>query len=906
MRDTHHLTLKLFAGVVLLTAVGTAGAQSASTDTARAKVVTVIPGAKYRAGAFERAMLGSGWRDVWTTPVQAPLLSIDNHAGGLKLKERGGGFHSIVLHLDEQKGWREYRFRSVDKFPMQGLPDALEGTTVGKLLFEDQVSVFFPAAPLLLPPLLRSVGVLHVDPDLYVMGDSPQFKELRDTVVGMLGTFELKAEEAPDDKPGFAGSTSIKGTEKLFDDLTESRDHRVDEREFLAARFIDFIVNDPDRTPDNWDWARFGEKGAYSWRPLPRDRDQAFIDARGLLNQFLIRRFYPKQLAFNPNISLKGLTYTTHQLDRRLLQRLNADDFRDVALRVQRAVHDSVIAQVVAEIPAEWRARTSADERVTSVLRARRENLPDFANRFYRSLAREVDVYGTDEADRISVVRHRDGRLSVVITDPEPATVATVQADGRVVMTSNGSVESAAGRGAYFSRTFLPGETKEVRLYANGGNDVAVVSGLASDGIKVRLIGGKGDDFLADSTGGSGTFLYDAEGANTLVRGDETNVDTRLWKPLPARPGFRVGGDWVPDWGGSSGWKPVIDYHTGSGVIVGVGPRFKSYGFRRIPYHWNAGANLMVGTESGRLGFTMDADFREENSPRAFRLEARATELEATRFFGYGNTTPDVGGSLVDQTEVVIEPTLVRHIGWRTREGGGNPVRGNDSVSYQGLRPLVGELRLGSVVGWYDPRPEPGSPLVLSGADGSESFGFAAAVAGFELDRTDADAVPTSGWTLSADVAAYPALLELDKAFATGSAGGTFYLPLGPLGGPHLAFRAGGSLASTGYPVQFAPAIGGRRSLRGFAWHRFAGDAAVSGSAEVRVPVGTVNFLIRSQMGVFALADAGRVWFDGDSGGGLHSGFGGGVWFAALGRSVSLAYAHGESHKFYVKSGLSY
>jgi hypothetical protein len=72
------------------------------------------------------------------------------------------------------------------------------------------------------------------------------------------------------------------------------------------------------------------------------------------------------------------------------------------------------------------------------------------------------------------------------------------------------------------------------------------------------------------------------------------------------------------------------------------------------------------------------------------------------------------------------------------------------------------------------------------------------------------------------------------------------------------------------------------------------------------VPLGTLNLLVKSKVGVFALADAGRVWLDGESAGSWHSGLGGGLWAAAFGRALSVSYAHGEEHRFYVKSGLSF
>ena len=861
--------------------------------------VTLVPGQQYEAGAMQRALFGDGWRDVWVTPVSAPVLDMESFAGGLKFVKRGGGFHSYVLHLQEDDGWKEYRFRSVQKFPQ--LPDQFKGTLVGKV-WQDQVSILFPAAPLMVPPLLDAIGVLHVKPELYVMGDSPRLDVERDSVRGMLGTMELKGSEAPDDKAGFAGSEKVKGTENFMEDIAESRAHRLDEHELLAARLIDFLINDVDRSFDNFDWARFGEKGAYTWRPLPRDRDQAFVDSRGIINNLVVRKLFPKQIPFGPTYDLRGLTYTSYPIDRRLLQRLDADDFRSVALRVQRAVTDDVIGQVIAEMPAEWRARTDADERISAALKARRDALPTVAMAFYQQLSGEVDVFGTEEGDRFDVVRHADGRVTVTITDPERGPTIVRRADGSVITTSAGGI---ANRDAFYSRTFLPSETKEVRLYANGGDDIAVVRGAAVGDIVVRVIGGEGNDTLADSAG-MGTHLYDAEGTNQLLTSGGTHIDTRPWKPLEREEGFRWDTDWRPDWGGTKGLSPVFDYNTGSGLIVGVGHRTRQYGFRRLPHLWEFGASFLVGTGDGRLGVNGYADYRFENSPRAFRVTGSATQLEATRFFGFGNNTAEVSRdlSLVQQQMVTLEPSLVHLIGWRTREGTGSAIKGRDTTRYSGVRSLVGEVRVGPKLAWIDPDPAPGSPLLVSGVRGSESFGLAGAQMALELDRTDDDAVPTSGWTAEAEVAAFPALLGLDDAFGTASAGGSLYVPLGSLGGPHLAFRAGGAVGAGDMPAQFAPAIGGRSSLRGYSWRRYAGDAAVNGGAEFRVPVGTVNFMVRSQLGVFALADAGRVWFDGANDGGWHTGVGGGIWLAALGRSLSIAYANGEGGRLYLKSGM--
>lgn len=833
--------------------------------------------------------------------MRAPVLDLSTYAGGLKVNKRGGGMQTITLHLTEDEGWREYRFRSVDKFISQGMPPVLQGTAVGRLL-ADEVSALLPAAPLLVPPLLEAIGALHVNPKLYVMGDSPRLGANRRTFVGMLGTMELKANEAPDDKPGFAGSRAIKDTKDFFEEIASSRANRLDERDFLAVRLIDFLINDSDRTTDNFDWARFGSEGSYTWRAVPIDRDWAFMDSRGLWNKLVVRPIYPKLVPFSEKTPLKGLTHKTFVLDRRLLQRLSAEDFREVSLRVQRAITDPVIARVVAQLPAEFR-KTSADERITRVLRARRDALPDVAMAFYRDLASDVDVFGTDEADRIIVDRHADGGVTVTVTDPEPrsATVTERRSEGQVVMSFDGSLE----RPPFFQRTFHPGETEEIRIYAGGGDDAAVVRGTASNEIVVRIIGEKGNDVLADSAGGGETFLYDAEGTNRLVVARGTHVDGRAWKAITPVLGFKLDDPWKPDWGGKFGWNALADYDDAAGVILGVGPQYQEYGFRRLPYHWKVKGNFLVGTGNGRLGMTADFDHRAENSPRAFRVTTLASQLQSVRFFGYGNDSPAAGSaeSLVDQTIVRIEPAFVWNIGWRKHEGA-DPLHSDTAIAR--LRPLVGEFLVGSVAGWYHPEAGDSSRLITTGVRGGNDFALAGAKLAFALDKTDDDAVPTLGWKLNANVAGYPALFGSGGAFGTAAALGSFYVPLGRAGGPHVAFRAGGDFATGDYPVQFAAALGGRRSLRGYEFGRFAGDAAAYGGTELRVPVGTINFIVRSQLGVFGLVDAGRVWFDGQSDGGWHSGVGGGFWLAAFGRSVSVAYARGDASRIYIRSGVSY
>jgi hypothetical protein len=863
-------------------------------------LTTAVAGQYYAADGLRRTVLGAGWRDVWVTPIAVPSLELGKFASGLKVLKRGGGQQSITLHLQEESGWQEWRFRSVNKFPGMTLPAVFRNTAVGTVI-QDQISGFFPGAALPVPPLLTAINALTLDPTMYRLADDPRLGVYRDTMGGMLGTMELKPEEAPDDKAGFAESKKISGSEGFFEDLRKSRAHRFDEREFLAIRLIDLLVNDGDRTPDNSDFARFGDSTEYRWRAIAKDRDWAFIDASGLLNRFITRSIYPKTVEFTPTYDLKGLTYSTHFHDRRLLQRLTRDDFASVARGVQTAITDDVIEQAIARLPAEWRERTTVATRLRSTLRARRDGIPAVAMKLYTQLATDVDIYGSDDDDKTEIVRHADGRVTVTIAgDDEPRTTTTAPEAGQ----GQGQAAAETAPGPFYQRTFLPSETDEVRVYLLDGEDEVTVRGAASRDIIVRVIGGYDDDVLADSAGGGATHLYDADGENEFVTARGTQVSIHPWREPKISNGMRIWGSWRPDWGSDGGWGPAFDYKTGAGVVLGVSRSARSYGFRRLPHHWQVKGTALVGTLNGRFALHADADYRRENSPVAFTLAARASQLDAFRFYGYGNETPSISRdlSLVDQTVLSLEPAAVLHLGWRDRETSKAEVFA-EANSRPSVRALEGRIEAGPVVTWIDPDAAATSPLATLDGPGNDAFGHVGVRASLELDRTDADAVAMRGWRLEADVRGFPPLWDLSQSFATTRAAGSVYVPLVP-DRVHLAVRGGGSMTSGTFPAQYAAAVGGWSTLRGFSYERFSGDASVNGSTELRVPVGTVNLLVRWNTGVFGLADVGRVWMSGESDGGWHSAFGGGVWLEALGRAISVAYARGDGHRFYLKTGL--
>jgi hypothetical protein len=843
-------------------------------------VVRIVPGPEYEAGPLKEMFFGEGWRDLWTTRVAVPVFDIGTYAGGLKVTTRGGGNQTRTLRFATNDG-REILFRSVNKYPVgQAMPEPIQHSTLGDII-QDQVSSLFPAGALLVPAFLDAIKVLHVYPRLYVMPDDPRLGEFRKEFAGMLGTVELSPQENDNDEPGFAGSRKIKSADKFLEDVEDSRVHRLNERELFAVRLVDFLVNDNDRTTDNMRFARYGPDSAYTWRPLPRDRDRAFSDANGIVIKYLIHPLYPKLVSFGPNYDLEGLVFESYSIDRRLLQRITRADAQEIALGVQRSIDDAIIEKAISAMPAEWRARRDAVTKLRTNLRARRDRIPEVAREFYEWLATDVDIHGTDQNDRAVVERHADGKVTV-----------TIRGKGEPV--------SAA---PFFQRTLLPEETNEVRVYLHGGDDVGIVRGAHEGAITVRVIGGGDNDFLADSAGGGHTRFYDEKGKNKYVREDGTRVDEKDWKAPRQGGGIRFDAPWRPDWGKTSGFGPTFDYVEGGGLVVGGGPRYFSYGFRRLPHKWKAGANLLLGTRNLLPGVNAYADYRFENSPLVFQFNGRATRYESFRFFGYGNNTPKLSSSasLVEQDLVAIEPALAWQIGWRARENI-NVGFSKDSVKPEPkIRPLVGTVQAGPVFYWNDVNPGPPRPPGLNPL-GVARAGIRAV---FDLDQTTS-APATGGFTFKSEALVLPAILDVNETATTLRAAAATYYPI-MSNGLHLAGRIGGASSWGDVAVQDAPYIGGRSSVRGFSSRRFIGDRTAFGSVELRMPLDfTVPLLINWKPGVFALADAGRVWLDGESPGGWHAGFGGGAWINALGQTFSVAFAHGEGNRFYLNKGLSF
>jgi hypothetical protein len=813
--------------------------------------VTITPGSRYRAGWLHTLFFGDHYRDLWATPIKVEVLDLGSFAGGLTPTKKGGGKQTKSLRFKGTDG-REYAFRSVDKDPAPLLPPDLRETLV-ESIFQDQISASHPAGALVVPPLLDAAGVRAAAPRLVVMPDDPVLGEFRQEFAGMLGTLEQRATESDDGAPGFEGAVDVKDTEEVFEKLNRNADERVDTRAFLAARLMDLFLGDWDRHVDQWKWIQLSKDGLYL--PVPNDRDQAFARYDGFLLDLARVSGFPQLVDFGSNYpSMTGLHWNARFVDRRLLTGLPQSTWDSVATDLQGKLTDDVIDGAVRRLPPEFYEKDGA--RLTRALKARRDELPEAARKLYRLLAGEVDVWASNEDEVVTARRAGDGSLDLTVADKR----------------KDGSVKEP-----YFRRRFLGSETGDVRLFLLGGADSVSVEG--SGGPTLRVIGGEGADVVSGTAGGAKLYDVDADsraiGVGINRKPYRLPDSTSVIDPAPR------------DWGHQWRFVPWLSYQPDVGLFFGAGMSRYRYGFRKDPYASWFRIRAGYATTAEAIRADLLYEIRRENSPMSFTMYARASGIEVVRFFGFGNETPLVDDDLskVEQQQYQLNLSL----GW----------------------PLQRHLRFDiGPIARYSTTDLDESPLIaLQLPYGSDDFGQVGAQASIDYDSRDHKLAATRGVRFVLGGSVWPEVWDVESTFGEVHGEASTYLTAPIPLQPTLALRAGGKYVSGTYPFHEAAFVGGATTVRGLREQRYIGDYAAWGNAELRLRFGRGRIVLPADIGIFGLADVGRVWLDGEDSSDWHDAYGGGIWLAFLKREGTLtaAVARGEGRTaVYVRAGFMY
>jgi hypothetical protein len=815
------------------------------------------PGPGYRASGLHSLLFGKEYRSLWTTPVSVPVLDLRTFAGGLRPVSKGGGQQTKSLLLAAPNG-REFFFRSVDKDPSATLPPELRGTVAASIV-RDQTSSALPTALLVVDRLLTAAGILH--PKAYFVVLPPNgLGEFQSDFGGIMGFLEERVGGSKDPAAHWGGATEIITSDSLFSRVQRGTTDKVDARAFLTARLFDVLIGDWDRHSGQWSWARFGETTPRRWVPIPTDRDQAMVKYDGALLT-VARQTSPQLVNFGPKYSyMPGATWNGRNLDRRFLSELDWPVWESVVGSLRAALTDSVIDDAVRALPPQHyalRGQTLARD-----LKSRRDHLLEAAEKYYRQLGKQVDVYATDAGDRARLSRGPGGEVELTL-----------------------SSDSAEGE-PYFRRQFDPKVTKEVRVYLSGGDDVAVVTGKGSGGPTVRIIAGEGRDSLADSTGSGGERFYDDPAGPGRTVDSGTNVDRRPYVPPPRkRPQDLPPRDWGSRWTATTqvGYGPEIGFFVGGGRIL------TTYGFRKNPY--SSRHRFRAGIAFGPGTYRVDyyGEHRRENSTRYVDLLLRASGVDVISFRGFGNeiaAPADDEFYRVTQDAYGIHPSMVFGLGGRTI------VQVGPALKYAST----------------DERPDR-FLATLGDVYGTGNFGEIGARLTLRHDSRDRPTAATRGVFLEVGGNVYPAIWDVDSTFGEVHGEISTYLTARIPMTPTLALRVGGKKLWGQYPFFESAFIGGVSTVRLGMVNRYAGDASAYGSAELRLALVPLTLVLPAELGVFGLGDVGRVFLEGESSDRWHGAAGGGIWLSWLNRAytLSLAMAQGEEQTgIYAQAGFGF
>ena len=314
------------------------------------------------------------------------------------------------------------------------------------------------------------------------------------------------------------------------------------------------------------------------------------------------------------------------------------------------------------------------------------------------------------------------------------------------------------------------------------------------------------------------------------------------------------------------------------GILLGAGPVLYEYGFRTLPYVYRMELVGGLTLKTGRFKIVYTAQVPSLKKHLGLDIHAQASELEVRNFYDYGNNSfrdeekDDNYTYRVTSREYFLQPTLRYRI---------------DEHFFIGLQGIIKhfDLRRADIPRHID--------TVASQVLGDRRTITGAGVS-FGVDYRDRPVATRSGVYFTAEWWEYPDPFKQRLPFDKARGDLRFYFS--PVK-DYLTFavRLGGEKVSGSFPFYEAAFLGGGKSLRGYNLQRFGGDASAFGSAEIRFYLARLKILVPSDVGLFALGDAGRVWVNNKSPGDWHSDAGGGIWIAPIRRELTLSVAIAKS-----------
>lgn len=806
---------------------------------------------------LHRFLWGKHYREVYGKKIEVPVLLLDTIHGGLTpIKEGGGQQSRSIRFINENEN--EYTLRALRKSPLSYiqadlLPTSFVGdrlsNTFPERLILDYFTTSHPYAKFALDNFSEALDMPHIKPEIYYVPRQPALEIHNDEYGDEL--YELQAHAGSENKSfkNFKEPQEIISTFDLLEELRENPQAAVDEEEYIKARLFDMLIGDWDRHQDNWRWAEYEENGEKLYVPIPRDRDQSFSKYDGPLIR-AIKLAVPalrKMQSYDEDIdSIEWFNWSGYPLDLQILFKSDWKQWEDQVKFIQETITDEQIAAAFAELPKA--AQDQSIEEIKQKMKGRRGNLMEIARDYYEHMNSFTVITGTDENEEFEILRKENGRTEIIQRSEDKE---------------------------IFRHTYNSAETGEIWIYGMAGDDRFVVTGKGDDLVRLRVLGGPGED-VYDFGNKRKVKLYDFKGSeNKIVQPGSRKllVDSYEINNFHYNK-FRY-----------STFKalPYANFETDAGFTLGAEGVWTKYGLVNNPFQAQHAllANYYFDTDGFSLRYR--GEFAHLFYNWNLGITARYTSPNYTfNYFGRGTETEyENGESDRDYYRVRIQkghfsPSLI----WRSDAGSIFEIKTSlesYKVKYE-ANTFLGEI--------FPPENDIFDQQLYAGAEANYSF-------------------------FSKNTSAYPSLgsnVRLITGYKKRIDGGenefgyvepaiSFVYPLISSGYAVVATKLGGEvIIGNNYELYHAATIGGNRSLRGYQNHRFNGKQAFYHSTDLRTALGIwENRFLPIVYGVTAGFDYGRVWIPGDESEQWHNNYGGSVWISAgLAITGNIGLYHGD------------
>ena len=817
-------------------------------------------GATYRTSVYREAdrselskvILGNFNSDLYFAKVDAPVLYLDEHLGGLEIIKQGGSKQTSSLQLKDKNG-RNYNLRSLRKDPTRSLPKNVNFGLAQRLM-----QYFFtganPFGAFAVPDLAEAAGIYHTNPQLFYLPEQKALGRFNETYADQLYMLEERPDESWNDTEKFGKGKESISYRKLFKEIRTENDKLVKVNQTLALRnrLLDIMIGDFDRHLDQFRFMQRVTKDTFVYDPIPRDRDVAFSNWDGIPYRVgrLLDPFLRATHNYDDNInSMKWLVYQSRGFDDFFLNGLDWEDWEKEITALQANLTDEVLDKALSKMPKEIQEIEAAS--IKKAFQARRRDLMKYGREFYLLMNKEVEIVGTDNHDVFEVERLENGFTKVT------AWIADKKGEKKM---------------KFYSRTLDPDITKEILIYGMDKEDFFFVEGNVKKGIKVRLIGGyEKDEFNDNSTvkgWGKKTIINDDIEGKNIVNGSKETKDAQ--SDLNLHNSFLyLKTDRHFDY-----LAPFIDggFNPDDGLSLGARLDYFTFPYRKTNVQ-TFRANYAFATKA--MNFSYTGNFSNVgNTDWDFLLDARLFGPQFVRnYFGFGNDTELVVADGVDPDDLDFNRIRMRQISLRPS------LKKNLYGDNYFAVGLIGEaIEVERTEGrLFD------SEIVEINEDVFEMNYFAGIGTKFVFDFIDNEVNPQNGLRFNFNADWRANLQEFDRNFANFGVSLTSYNGWGEPRRLVLASKVGYSQNIGNYNFYHGVTLGGMDNLRGHRRGRFTGNSTLYHNTDLRYSLLTSNNnFIPFSVGVLAGFDYGRVWEKNISSDTWHTGYGGGFWISPV------------------------